>query len=85
MRNYMLITVVDRDIYTEQFDTIEDAFNQMIKEMNEARCCDSDDLVIPDSCDEEYDDGDMGYHKYGGYLNDGANHGDYDWLIVCMS
>lgn len=33
MSKYMLITVCERDIHTEQFDNFDDARNQMIKEL----------------------------------------------------
>ena len=77
MKKYMLISVCDREILVEQFDTYEEAFEQMKKEM-------IDFGRVAEEIFEEtlYEDYDCGFGPYCGYANDGNNHGDYDWRIV---
>ena len=76
---FMLISVCDREILTERFPTIKAAQDQMYKEMVEWGGISEKDFL---SGAEEYEECDFGYHKYGGYVNDGNNHADLDWLIV---
>ena len=74
MCGYMLITVCEREIMTEQFPSLECAQKCMHKEMTEFGDVPED---IFDN--EEYDDG-----KYSAYVNDGVNHSNYDWSIVSI-
>lgn len=76
-KRYMLISVCDREILTEQFNSLKEAQSAMHKEMIEQG-------KVPDDIFEEseYDDGDCGFSKYSGYANDGVNHADFDWSIV---
>ena len=77
MKKYMLISVCDREILVEQFDTYEEAFEQMKKEMIDFGQVDEE--IFKETTYEDYD---CGFGPYCGYANDGNNHGDYDWLIV---
>lgn len=75
---YMLITVIEREILTEQFETFEEAHNQMMKEFCEAAMVDPADCTEEESeCDEEF-----GYCKWNAYVSDGLNHNNFDWIIV---
>ncbi|MDO5546884.1 MAG: hypothetical protein Q4F79_00135 [Eubacteriales bacterium] len=78
-KKYMLISVCDREIMTEQFDTKEEAQESMRKEMIEWGKV-SEEIFS----EQEYDDGDCGFGEYSAYVNDGANHADLDWLIVAL-
>lgn len=74
MSRFILISVCDREIMTEIFDSYEEAVVQRNKEMVEwAR--------VPEEAfsDEEYEESDFGYGKYQAWANDRC---DYDWLIV---
>ena len=77
MKEYMLISVCDREILVEQFNTHEEAFEQMKKEMIDFGQVDEE--IFKEATYEDYD---CGFGPYCGYANDGNNHGDYDWLIV---
>lgn len=77
MAMYMLISVYERNIFTELFGTLENAQVRMHEEMI-ADAGVSKDIF----CEEEYDDGDCGFDTYSAYVNDGKNHDNYDWLIV---
>lgn len=74
---YMLISVCDREILTEIFDTKKEAQETMHEEMVKWGKVPEDIFRL-----EEYDDGDCGFCSYQAYANDGNNHADYDWLIV---
>lgn len=74
---YMLITVIDREILTETFRTVEDARRCMHKEMILYGKVPKD-IFATDS----YDAGEYGFSDYGAWANDGENHANYDWLIV---
>lgn len=78
MMKYMLITVAEREIMTEQFDTFNEARARMMKELCECGNID------PTDCTEEESEcnSDFGYCKWNAYVNDGVNHGNYDWRIV---
>lgn len=78
-KEYMLISVCDRDILTERFNTKEEAQESMHSEMIEWG-------KVPKEVfsEEEYDDGDFGFGEYSAYVNDGANHANLDWLIVAL-
>ena len=75
--NYILISVCEREIMTEQFQSLEDAQDCMHKEM-----IDAGDIPEDIFNHSEYDDGDFGFGKYSAYVNDGVNHSNYDWSIV---
>ena len=79
MKKYMLISVCDREILVEQFDTYEEAFEQMKKEMIDFGRVDEE--IFQEST---YEDCDYGFEPYYGYANNGNNHGDYDWRIVSL-
>lgn len=76
---YMLISVCDREIFTEQFDTIEKAQETMHKEMIEQGKVPKD-IFLEEECEES----DYGFDSYCAWANDGVNHADYDWLIVAL-
>ena len=78
-KKYMLISVCERDIMTERFDTLEEAQRAMRGEMVEWGEV-SEDIFT----DDHYDDGDRGFSKMNAYVTDGANHNNLDWLIVCL-
>lgn len=79
MYGYMLITVCEREIMTEQFHSLERAQKCMHKEMIEFGDV-SEDIFD----NEEYDNGDFGFGKYSAYVNDGLNYSNYDWSIVSL-
>lgn len=75
---YMLVTVIEREILTEIFDTYDDAYKTMLNELQQyggiqGEHLNADEAEAPDS---------WGYCKWNAYLNDGSNHDNYDWLIV---
>lgn len=76
---YMLISVCDREILTEIFDTKKEAQETMHEEMVKWG-------KVPEDIfrSEEYDDGGYGFDEWSAYVNDGLNHNDYDWLIVAI-
>lgn len=77
---YMLITVIDREILTEQFDSYEEARKQMLSEFCYAADVDPEDCTeLESECDGEF-----GYAEWNAYVSDGPNHEDYDWLIVSI-
>lgn len=78
-KKYMLISVCDREILTEQFDTKEEAQETMHREMIEQG-------KVPEDIfdNEEYEDGDCGFGEYSAWANDALNHSDFDWLIVAL-
>lgn len=79
MAKCMLITVIDREILSEQFETKEEAHHQMISELASYASIDEATLT-----EVEYDDGEMGYGEDCAYLNDGPNHDNYDWRIIAL-
>ena len=72
---YMLITVIDREIMTELFDSKEEAVSAMKKEMTEEANVPIDILNTYD----EYEETGFGYGEESGWAN-GRN--DCDWRIV---
>ena len=78
-KKYMLISVCERDIMTERFDTLEEAQRAMKNEMVERGEVSKDIFT-----NNHYDDGDCGFSEMNAYVNDGANHNNLDWLIVCL-
>lgn len=80
MAKYMLITVIEREILTEQFETKKAAKTQMLKELALYSQEDVDELLTT----SVFDDGKMGFGEDSAYLNDGLNHDNYDWRIVAL-
>lgn len=78
-KKYMLISVCDREILTEQFDTKEEAQEAMHKEMIEQG-------TVPEGIfdTEEFEDYDYGFGEDRAWVNDGNNYADCDWLIVAL-
>lgn len=78
-KKYMLISVCDREILTEQFDTKEEAQETMHREMIEQG-------RVPEDIfnNEEYEDCDCGFGEYCAWANNGINHADFDWMIVAL-
>lgn len=82
MSKFILISVCDREIMTEVFDSYEEAHTQRNKEMVEW-------AHVPPECvsldgEAEYEDDSFGYGKYEAWARvecDIEFH-DYDWLIV---
>lgn len=72
MEKYLLISVFEREIMAEIFDTIEDAQNAMRREYN-------------DHAREEQLENVNGDEWFIGtrfaYITDGINHDNYDWQI----
>ncbi len=79
-KNYMLITVENREIMTEQFYTVEEVREVMHAEMREWGGVPPE---VFDAYPEEYDSGDFGYSEYGGFAN-GKNGERLDWSIVAL-
>ena len=76
MSKFILISVCDREIMTEVFDSYEEARAQRNKEMVEWAHVPED--VFWDG-EEEYEDDGFAYGKYEAYANGRC---DFDWLIV---
>ena len=76
---FLLISVCSREIFTECFETYNDAHKTMIDEVREAARVDLDEIDFDEA---EYDDGDVGIGEWCAYVNDGINHDDFDWMIV---
>ncbi len=73
---YMLISVCDREILTEVFNSLEDAQNCMHKEMTEWA------NVDPESFHNmEYEESDFGFGEWSAWANGRC---DYDWYIACI-
>ena len=83
MSKYMLISVVDREIMTEQFDSIGEAWRVMRSELIQWGRVPEDDL--PDSMDEVVEnETEFGIGPDCAWANDGINHADCDWRIVTL-
>ena len=78
-KKYMLISVCDREILTEQFDTKEEAQETMHREMIEQGKAPEDIFA-----EKEYEDDDYGFGEDSAWANDGVNHANFDWLIVAL-
>jgi len=77
---YRLISVYDREIFTELFASKEEAQATMHEEMQIHG-------GVPGEIfrNTEYGDSyDYGFGEWGGFSNDGENHCDCDWLIVAL-
>lgn len=76
---YMLISVYDREILTEQFETYEEAHAQMMNEF-----CYYGEISMSDCTEEESEcDDEFGYSRWNAYVTDGKGY-NYDWLIVAL-
>lgn len=79
LKKYMLISIRNREILTEQFYTKKEAQDTMHREMIEYG-------KVPEIIfeHEEYEDSDYGFGEYSAWANNGVNHADFDWLIVAL-
>lgn len=78
MSKFILISVCDREIMTEVFDSYSDALAQRNKEIIE--WANVPEKAFADDEYEEIGDNDsFGFTKYEAYANDRC---DFDWLIV---
>ncbi len=77
-KNYMLITVEDREIMTEQFDTVEAAREVMHEEMK--MWCGIPQEIF-DAYPEEYCCDDFAYGAAGGFAQ---GEKELDWSIVAL-
>ena len=78
-QGYMLISVREREILTEKFPSLKAAQKAMHEEMRIQGKI-SEEIFQ----EEEFDDGSCGFCSYQGYVNDGLNHDNWDWLIVAL-
>lgn len=78
-KKYMLISVFDREILTEQFDTKEGAQETMHREMIAHGKVSEDIFNEP-----EYEDFHCGFSEECAWANDGINHSNFDWLIIAL-
>lgn len=78
---FLLISVYDREITTEKFETLPEAQSAMRMEML-ARC----NGMFAENIFErdKYEDYNFGFNTTSGYVNDAVNHEDCDWLIVSL-
>lgn len=72
MKKYMLISIVEREMIYEFFDTLEDAQEEMKKQANNS-CIDIIDYIHDQMAQINETDA---------WVTDGNNHDDYDWWIV---
>ena len=75
MRDFMLITVDEREIGVAYFETQADAYNAMIEALAKA---------IRDKYDEEDRGDEWDYHDENAWANDILGH-NYDWRIIDLS
>lgn len=75
-KQYMLISVIEREIMTELFDTLQEAQGTMRYEMQQAG------IPVKVLNEGEYDNGDYGFGEDCGYITDGLYGSNYDWRIV---
>lgn len=73
--NFMLITVIDREILTETFPTYGAARTTMLEELCD--CIRDKELINIET--QEYETDWFGYSKWGAWCN---SRNDYDWSIV---
>lgn len=77
MPKYMLVSVCDREILIETFDTMEEGERQMKKEMEEAGIP-SQMLNAYKEYEEAYE---YAFYKNGGYYN---GRYEWDWLLTAI-
>lgn len=68
---YMLITVIEMNITTEKFDTLESAQARMKNEFESFG-----------GCKEKIEDNEASLGKFVAWIEDGNNHDNYSWVIV---
>ena len=73
----MLVSVCDREISSELYNSLAEATAAMRKEMIAVSNLSEDDFAAPQMDDCEY-----GYDTMYGYITDGVNHGNFGWRIV---
>lgn len=78
-QGYILISVREREILTEKFPSLKAAQKAMHEEMRIQGKI-SEEVFQ----EEEFDDGNCGFCAYQGYVNDGINGDNWDWLIVAL-
>ena len=76
---YMLISVFEREILTEQFDTLEEAHARMMEELKEDFDKDDWDEVANETLCDDYEDFGFGIDWAWSNLDDDCN---CDWKIV---
>ena len=69
---YMLITIIERDMTYEFFNTLKEAQEQMQREVNNS-CNDIEEYIADQMAD---------INTMAAWVTDGNNHDDYDWYIV---
>jgi hypothetical protein len=74
---WILISVCDREITVAEFKTKDAAHEKMIEELGFA--------AKGNISDYDRDNGDYDFNEDGTWLNDGTNHGDFDWKIYRVS
>lgn len=83
-RGYMLCSIFGRELFTEQFKTLQGAREKMFEELQKELRFMCYDTNRYNWSLEEYDNGDddypMGWHQYGAYFHN--SNGEYDWYIV---
>lgn len=84
---FVLITCVEREISTENFDTFVDARKQMIKEVIESIKDDEDllnDYYEYQEANGNYDGDELGIYLSSAWANADCGDENYDWrIIVC--
>lgn len=82
MKNrYMLISVIEREILIELFETKKEAQEKMREEIVRLAGID-EDIVAANPEYLDLSDGEMGWSENCGFVTDGRNHDNYDWVIV---
>ena len=85
---YMLITVIEREVATENFATLEDARKTMIKEVLDYIKDENDETILDEYnqyCDEEgcyYDGEEIGIYIAAAWANSESAFENADWRIV---
>lgn len=79
-KQIILITVVEREISTAFYLTLEEAKKEMLNQFAE---CFSDE----DRCEFNFEDAyyygdEYGWTETSAWLNDGPNHSNFDWKII---
>ena len=75
---YLLISVIDREILTEQFQDYAHARKVLIQEMRTA----CPDIPLETFLQKEYEGEDFGFDCDRAYVNNGKGGRHYDWAII---
>ena len=67
MKRYLLISVIDREIFTSEFDTLTQARTQMRNEYIDSASMGCEEWELKEK---------------EAYVTDGNHHSDYDWKII---